>query len=618
MAEKREVSVIIPGMGMRGRPGGGMGGVGANRFTPKEKAKDSRGTFRRLMGYYLKEGRALFVVAGLLTVQTALGVTAPFLVGRAVDAMSFSVDFDRVMIFVLALTAAYILSWILDTTQGVIMTVASQRIVRALRKSLFDKLQTLPLAYHDAHTHGELMSRITNDVDNISQTIAQSTTQLVSAGITILGSLTMMLILSAWMALAALITVPLVVLATKMIAGRSRKMFLIQQDELGKLNGIVEETIAGQRMVKAFNMESVVVDNFALVNGRLQDAATKALICSGMLMPLMNVISNIGFLSVAVLGSVLVAEELITVGVIASFITYSKQFAQPLNNLAGMFNNLQSALAGAERVFEVLDEPDEPEDAPEAVEMTEPKGEVSFKDVSFAYSPGADVLHGVSFEAGAGKRIALVGETGAGKTTIVNLLSRFYDVTGGAVYIDGVDIRQYKRDSLRQAFSVVLQDTCLFTGTITDNIRYGRPDATDDEIVEAAKAGGAHDFIMRLRDGYDTLVSGESDTLSQGQRQLLAISRAVLCRAPILILDEATSSVDTRTELRIQAAMRNLAEGSTSFIIEHRLSTIRDADMILVIRDGRIVERGTHNELVAQGGEYAEMYKQTVSVSHVM
>jgi len=615
MAEERNSTVVVPGMRGRGPGGGGVGGGGGlmNRFMPREKAKDARGTFVKLMRFYMMEGRVLFLVTGLLIVQTALGVAAPYLVGRAVDAMIGTVDFDRVRAFVLALIAAYSASWLLDVSQGMIMNAASQRIVRALRKSLFDKLQTLPLSYHDAHTHGELMSRLTNDVDNISSTIAQSTTQLVSTAITFIGSLTLMLILNAWMALAALITVPLVLLTTKLIAGRSRKMFTIQQRELGHLNGIVEETIAGQRMVKAFNMEGAVIENFAAVNGRLQDSATKALVFSGVLMPMMNVISNIGYLSVAALGGALAAQGIITVGVIASFITYARQFAQPLNNLAGMFNNLQSALAGAERVFEVLGEADEPEDVPEAIEMSDLKGDVRFEDVTFAYSPGEDVLHNVSFEAAAGTKIALVGETGAGKTTMVNLLSRFYDVSGGAVYIDGVDIRRYKRDSLRRAFSVVLQDTCLFTGTIMDNIRYGRSDATDEEIIEAARAGGAHEFIMRLRDGYQTHVSGGAETLSQGQRQLLAISRAVLCHAPILILDEATSSVDTRTEMRIQASMLKLAEGCTSFIIAHRLSTIRDADLILVMRDGRIVERGTHGELVAKGGEYAKMHRQAVS-----
>ena len=612
MAERREVTIVMPGThgrGGGGRPGGGAGA----RFGPREKAKDTGGTFRRLLRFYVAEGRSLFLVAGLLIIQTALGVAAPLFIGRAVDAMSDGVEFELVYIFVLALLAAYTASWLIDVTQGVIMNATSQRIVRALRKSLFDKLQTLPLTYHDAHTHGDLMSRLTNDVDNISQTIAQSTTQLVSVFITLAGSITVMLLLNVWMTFAALITVPLVFLVTKVISSRSRKMFTVQQRELGSLNGIVEESIAGQRMVKAFNMEDSVIENFAAVNGRLQSAAIRAMIFGGMLMPLMHVISNIGYLSVAVLGGIFAARELISVGVIASFITYSRQFAYPLNNLAGTFNNLQSALAGAERVFELLDEADEPEDAPDAIEMTAPRGEVRFEGVTFAYTPGVDVLHKVSFEAAAGKKIALVGETGAGKTTVVNLLSRFYDVSGGAVYIDGIDIRRYKRDSLRRAFSVVLQDTCLFTGTIADNIRYGRPDSTYDEVVEAAKIGGAHEFIIRLRDGYETLVSGGTETLSQGQRQLLAISRAVLCHAPILILDEATSSVDTRTELRIQAAMLKLAEGSTSFIIAHRLSTIRDADLILVLHDGRIVERGTHSELIAGGGVYAEMHRRAVT-----
>ena len=602
--EQRDAPIAVPGM--RGRFGNP-----ANRFMPKEKAKDARGTFRRLMRFYLAEGRVLFFVAGLLIIQTALGVAAPFLVGRAVDAMTGSVDFDLVLIIVIVLAGAYLISWLIDISQGVIMNKTSQRIVRTLRRSLFDKLQTLPLTYHDAHTHGELMSRLTNDVDNISQTIAQSTTQLISAAITLVGSLTLMLILNVWMTLATLIIIPLVVLLTKIAAGRSRKMFSIQQKELGILNGIVEETISGQRMVKAFNMESTVVAGFAAINERLRVASTGALIWSGLLMPMLNAISNFGYLSVAALGGLLAASGVITVGVIASFVIYARQFVHPLNNLAGIFNNLQSALAGAERVFEVLDEENEAKDADGAVEMTAPKGDVRFENVTFAYTKGVNVLHDVSFEAAAGKKIALVGETGAGKTTVVNLLSRFYDVTGGTVYIDGRDIRLYKRDSLRQAFSVVLQDTCLFTGTIIDNIRYGRPDAPLGEVVEAAKAGGAHEFIIRLRDGYETHVSGGTETLSQGQRQLLAISRAVLCRAPILILDEATSSVDTRTELRIQAAMVKLTEGSTSFIIAHRLSTIRDADLILVMRDGRIVERGTHSELITQNGEYARMYSQT-------
>jgi len=612
MSDSKEVIIKMPNMGGRGG-GGAMVGGAHNRFAPTEKAKDRKGTFKRLMKFYLREGRILFLVSGLLIIQTALGVAAPLLIGETVDAMSDMVDFERVTFFVMILVGAYLIGWLIDVTQGVLMNSASQRIVRSLRKSLFDKLQTLPLTYHDGHSHGDLMSRLTNDVDNISQTIAQSTTQLVSAAITIFGSLTVMLILSPMLTLAVLITVPLVFFLTLLVATKSRKLFIAQQRELGKLNGIIEETVTGQKIVKAFNMEKSVISGFKDVNARLQKAGTGALIYGGMLMPVMNVITNIGFLSVAILGGYLAATGSITVGVIATFIAYSRQFTMPLNNIAGMFNNLQSALAGAERVFEVLSEADETGDLPDAVEMEIPKGEVRFENVTFAYTAGHDVLHNVSFEAAVGRRIALVGETGAGKTTVVNLLSRFYDVTGGAVYIDGVDIRKYRRDSLRKAFSVVLQDTCLFTGTIADNIRYGRPEASLEEVIEAAKTGGAHEFIVRLRDGYDTAVTGGSESLSQGQRQLLAISRAMLCRAPILILDEATSSVDTRTELRIQQAMMKLVEGCTSFVIAHRLSTIRDADLILVMNNGEIVERGTHDELINHGGLYSKMYTGSIS-----
>lgn len=583
------------------------GGVG--RFAQGQRAQDPRGTFRRLMSFYLAEGRAVFAVAALLLVQTLLGVSAPWLIGKTVDRLGSASALGVVRSMVLALLAVYAASWLLDLLQGLMMNAASQRIVRAMRRTLFDKFQTLPLAYHDGQTHGELMSRMTNDIDNISRVIAACTTSLVSAGVTLLGSLAVMLALSRWMTLAVLIIVPLVFLVTKIAGGHCRRLFGEQQAELGRLNGITEETIAGQKIVKAFDREERVVGDFAAVNERLRRVSTSAYIWAGLLMPMINAISNIGYLSVAVMGGVLTAKNLASVGTIATFITYSRQIAHPLNNLAGVYNNLQSALAGAERIFQVLDEADEPEDAPDAVELRSFDGHVRFENVSFAYQPGKEVLHGVSFEAKPGQKIALVGATGAGKTTVVNLLTRFYDVTEGTVYLDGVDIRRYKRDSLRREFSVVLQDTCLFTGTIADNIRYGYPEATDEEVIAAAKAGGAHSFIMRLSDGYETQVSGGSTTLSQGQRQLIAISRAVLCRAPILILDEATSSVDTRTELRIQAAMLDLVKGSTSFVIAHRLSTIRDADQILVMRNGQIVERGSHEELLSLGGEYAEMYR---------
>jgi len=585
---------------------GGRGpGRGMDRFKPKEKAKDARGTLRKLMRFYLGEGKLLLIAFVLLLADTVITVFVPRIIGLTVDAIANGVT---IFTFIAVLAGAYALSWLLNISQGVIMNFASQRIVRSLRKSLFDKLQKLPLTYHDTHTHGELMSRLTNDVDNISSTIAQSTTQLASSAITLVGTLTMMLVLSLPLTAAALVTVPMVVILTRVIAKAARKLFSAQQRALGQLNGLIEETIAGQKIVKAFHMESKIIERFSVTNENLAEAATKAQIRAGILMPMMRIITNLGFLSVAAVGGWLIVRGDVTVGVVMSFLAYAQAFAMPLNNIAGTFSNLQSALAGAERVFEVLAETDEPADPPDAVPMTDPKGDVRFENVHFAYTPGVDILNNINFTAEAGQKIALVGETGAGKTTIANLISRFYDVTDGTVYIDGVDITKYHREDLRQAFSVVLQDTCLFTGTIADNIRYGRPDATDEEVREAARAGGAYEFIARLRDGFDTMASGDSETLSQGQRQLLSISRAVLCQAPILILDEATSSVDTRTERAIQAAMLRLQSGATSFVIAHRLSTIRDADMIFVMKDGEIVERGNHGELLMLGGEYAKMY----------
>jgi ATP-binding cassette subfamily B protein len=601
MSERKpNTEVNIPAVGGRGG-----GGRGPNRFGPKEKAKDVKGTLSKLIKFYLLEGKSLLFAFLLLLADTVISVFVPRLIGLSVDGISNAQTITR---FAFVLIGAYVLSGLLNIAQGVIMNFASQRIVRGLRKTLFDKLQKLPLTYHDTHTHGELMSRLTNDVDNISSTIAQSTTQLGSAVIMLTGTLAMMLTLSLPLTGAALITVPFVIILTQIVARVSKKLFSAQQNALGRLNGLIEETIAGQKIVKAFHMESKTIQRFAVTNDELCEAARMAQIRSGVMMPLMSIISNLGYLSVAVFGGIQIIAGNVTVGVVASFLTYSRQFTMPLNNIAGTFTNLQSALAGAERVFEVLAESNEPADVPDAVPMTLPHGDVRFEDVRFAYVPGADILKDINFEVQAGQKIALIGETGAGKTTIVNLLSRFYDVTSGTVFIDGIDIRNYRRDDLRSAFSVVLQDTCLFTGTIADNIRYGRPEATDEEVLEAARVGGAYEFIARLRDGFNTIVSGDSESLSQGQRQLLSISRAVLCKAPILILDEATSSVDTRTERGIQAAMLRLQSGSTSFVIAHRLSTIRDADMIFVMKDGEIVERGDHETLLSLKGVYASMY----------
>jgi len=426
--------------------------------------------------------------------------------------------------------------------------------------------------------------------------------------IMIAGSFIMMLIKSPLLTLASIITIPMVLILTKTIAKKTRPLFKEQQVALGKLNGQIEETISGIQVVKAFNHESKVIEEFEETNAKLREVGIRAQVLSGYIMPLMNVINNIGFAAVAGVGGALAVRNLVTVGTIASFISYSRQFSRPLNEVATIFNTLQSAMAGAERVFEVLDEKEEVGDVLNAEELRNPRGHVVFENATFGYSKDVPILKNVSFEVKEGDSIALVGPTGAGKTTIVNLLTRFYDVTEGRIMIDGRDIREYNRDSLRRCFGIVLQDTYLFSGTIKENIRYGRLSATDDEVEEAAKMANAHIFIKRLPKGYDTMLTESGSNLSQGQRQLLAIARAILANPPILILDEATSSVDTRTELHIQEAMLKLMKGRTSFIIAHRLSTIKDADIIMVIDDGQIVEKGNHESLIRKNGTYHKMY----------
>ena len=480
--------------------------------------------------------------------------------------------------------------------------------MKRLRNALFVKLQKLPVAFFDKRTHGELMSRLSNDIDNVSSTISQSTTQLMSGVIVICGSFIMMLILSPILTVASLLTVPLVFLLTRSIAKRTSVYFKAQQIELGKLNGQIEETISGIEVVKAFNHEEKAIAEFEDVNQKLREVGLKAQIWSGFLMPIMNVINNLGFAIVAVTGGFLAVKGVITIGAIASFITYSRQFVRPLNDLANIFNMLQSGVAGAERVFEILDELEEPDDLKNAVVLDKPKGHVVFENVSFGYRGDVPILKNMSFEADIGSSTALVGPTGAGKTTIVNLLTRFYDVTEGRILLDGHDIREYTRDSLRSCFGFVLQDTYLFSGTIKENIMYGRPSASDNEVIKAARMANADPFIKRLPNRYETLLSENGGNLSQGQRQLIAIARVILAKPAVLILDEATSSIDTRTELHIQEALLSLMEGRTSFIIAHRLNTIRDADTIMVIGNGEIVEKGNHSELMNKQGQYHNMF----------
>lgn len=591
------------------RPGGGMRGHGG-RGGPVVKPKNFKGTLKRLWHYFGNERKILSIIFLFILIDSVITLSAPYLIGKSIDAMTIGgkVDFNLLEVLVLVLLFAYITDAFLTFLQSWLMAGVSQRIVKRLRSSLFKKLQKLPVSFFDTRTHGELMSRLSNDIDNVSNTISQSTTQLMSGGIVLLGSLIMMLILSPILTLATLITVPLVFLLTKTIAKKTRILFKNQQIQLGKLNGHIEETISGIQVVKAFNHEDKAIEEFEEVNTKLKQVGLKAQIWSGFLMPLMNVISNLGFAIVAIVGGLLAVKGLITIGVIASFLTYSRQFGRPLNDLANIFNILQSGVAGAERVFEILDENEEDSDRDAAITLTQPKGHVVFENVSFGYRPDVPILKNVRFEAEIGSSTAFVGPTGAGKTTIVNLLTRFYDVTEGHIYLDGKDIREYTRDSLRKCFGIVLQDTYLFSGTIKENIKYGKPDATDEEVIAAARMANADLFIKKLLNQYETMLSENGGNLSQGQRQLLAIARVMLARPALLILDEATSSIDTRTELHIQDALLKVMNGRTSFIIAHRLNTVREADTIMVIDHGEIVEKGSHDELIGKRGVYYNMF----------
>lgn len=596
-----------------GRPGHGHGGPRIGM--PVEKARDFKGTLRRLIGYLKPHKYSLMFVFAAAVLSTVFSIVSPKILGKATTALfegfmvpGAGIDYDYILQILVVLGGLYLVSSLFAYIQQYIMAGVAQRTVYDLRKQVNAKLARLPLKYFDSRTNGEILSRAVNDVDNISSTMQQSLTQLITSAVTFVGVIVMMLTISPLLTLIVFLTLPLSFLVTKSVAKRSQTYFKDQQKSLGELNGHVEEMYTGHQIIRAFGHEDKSVEKFEEINGKLYEAGWKAQFISGIIMPLMSFISNIGYVLVSVIGGVLVTRQAIEIGDIQAFIQYSRQFAQPITQLANIANVIQSTMASAERVFELLDEEEEVPEAADAISITAPRGEVQFSNVRFGYKEDAPLIKNMNIDVKSGQTVAIVGPTGAGKTTLINLLMRFYELNDGRITIDGVDITKLKRGHLRGMFGMVLQDTWLFNGTIKENIGYGRAGATDEEIVAAAKAAHADHFIRTLPDGYDTVLNEEASNISQGQKQLLTIARAILSDPAILILDEATSSVDTRTEVYIQKAMNELMKGRTSFVIAHRLSTIRDADTILVMNEGNVIEQGNHQELLEQGGFYADLY----------
>jgi ATP-binding cassette, subfamily B, multidrug efflux pump len=604
---RKPSSTPAPGLPIGPRPGGGPGGP---MFHPSGvKAKNTWGTLRRLWDYLKEQKRGLIFSTILVILGLALSLAGPYLMGLAIDRYIANSDLPGLARLSLIMLGVFLIWAVVQWAQSYLMAAVSQRTVHQMRKALFSRLQRLPLRFFDRRAHGELMSRLTNDIENVSTVLSDSITQVISSVLTLVGTAAVMLLINWQLALVSLLTLPLMVLITQQISVRTLMGFREQQETLGKLNGMIEETISGERVVIAYNRTDTVKAEFEQSNRKLQKASTRAQALSLAIAPLTNFVNNTGYALIAGAGGWMAVQGWVTVGVIAAFLNYAQQFTRPLTMLANLINTLQSALAGAERFFEVLDETSEPPDVPGAVPLDKIRGEVVFSDVEFGYEEDVPVLKQVSLHAKPGQTIALVGPTGAGKTTIINLLSRFYDVDSGSIQVDGHDIRDVKRDDLRRQLGIVLQDTFLFSAPVMENIRYGKLDATDEEVIDAAKLANADHFIRSLPHGYATLLSEGASNLSAGQRQLLAIARAILADPGILILDEATSSVDTRTEKQIQEALLRLMEGRTSFVIAHRLSTIREADNILVISDGEIVESGSHAELLAQRGSYYHLYQ---------
>ena len=598
----------------RRRSGHGGGGFGA----PAEKAKDFKGTIKKLMSFAKVYTLQIVMVMVFAIGSTIFTIAGPKILGKATTELgkglgkmiagTGGINFHRIGVILGILLGMYAVSALFSFIQGWLMTGVSQKMCYNLRDAISKKLNRLPISYYESRNVGEILSRITNDVDTLQMSLNQCITQLITSVTTVIGILIMMLSISPIMTLIAIVILPLSGMMVGLVVKKSQKYFVAQQKYLGKINGQIEEVYSGQNIVKAFNREDIVLDEFDKTNEVLYKSAWKSQFLSGMMQPIMSFISNLGYVAVAVVGGFLVINHTIEIGDIQSFIQYVRSFTQPIAQLAQVSNMFQSMVAAAERVFELLDEPEEELYVENPVKLDNVEGNVTFDHVSFGYKPDKIIIHDFSCEVKPGQTVAIVGPTGAGKTTMVKLLMRFYDANTGSIKVDGHDIKDFNRYDLRDNFGMVLQDTWLFKGTIMENIRYGRLDATDEEVIAAAKAARIHHFIKTLPGGYNMELNEEATNVSQGQKQLLTIARAILADPKILILDEATSSVDTRTESRIQKAMANLMRGRTSFVIAHRLSTIKDADMILVMKDGDIIEQGNHEELIAKNGFYASLY----------
>lgn len=603
---------------MSNTAGRGRGPMGRRRGMSGEKAKDFKGAMLRLLKYMERYKFRLILMVIFAIGGTVFNIIGPKILGKATTELysgliskingGSGIDFDKIIKILVGVMCLYVVSSVLSFIQGFIMTGISNDVTYNLRKDISKKINKIPMKYFESRTHGEILSRITNDVDTLQTGINQSVTQLITSTTTLIGVLVMMLSINVWMTLAALLILPVSMFIISKVMKHSQKYFQDQQKYLGEVNGQVEEIYSGHTVVKAFNKEDDVINEFEKTNEKLYSSAWRSQFFSGIMMPIMQFVGNLGYVMVALLGGFMVIKNKIEVGDVQAFFQYIRNFTQPIQQIAQVTNMLQSSAAASERVFEFLDVEEEDQMAEDPVSVNQIEGNVSFEHISFGYDPSKIIVHDFNADVKAGQKVAIVGPTGAGKTTMIKLLMRFYDVNSGEICIDGHNVKDFNRMELREMFGMVLQDTWLFHGTIMENIRYGRLDATDEEVIAAAKAAHAHHFIMSQPGGYQMELNEETSNISQGQKQLLTIARAILADNKIMILDEATSSVDTRTEERIQKAMDNLMKGRTSFVIAHRLSTIRDADLILVMKDGDIIEQGTHESLLAKNGFYANLY----------